>query len=76
VDAAKERSVPLDVIDIADGAAEEAYVNSLVLVRPDGFVGWRADRLPDDAIGLIDAVRGETFLFDSMAHGPRFQLLA
>lgn len=60
-DAARKRSVPLEVIDVADDAAREVYVNSLVLVRPDGFVGWRADQLPDDAIGLIDIVRGEYF---------------
>jgi 2-polyprenyl-6-methoxyphenol hydroxylase-like FAD-dependent oxidoreductase len=61
VETANERNVPLEVVDIADVAAKAAYVNSLVLVRPDGFVGWRGDQLPNDVLGLIDTVRGESF---------------
>jgi hypothetical protein len=29
-----------------------------VLVRPDQHVGWRGDAIPDDALALIDLIRG------------------
>ena len=29
-----------------------------VLVRPDGHVAWRGDRIPEDALCVIDVVRG------------------
>ena len=56
--AARSHGVPLQVIDIDHAAARALYVNRLVLVRPDGFVAWRADALPSDAASLIDTVRG------------------
>ena len=34
------------------------YARRLVLVRPDRHVAWRADVEPDDALGLIDHLRG------------------
>jgi hypothetical protein len=34
------------------------YGRRLVLVRPDGHVAWRGDSQPDDALMLIDMVRG------------------
>jgi len=36
----------------------KAYERRLVLVRPDGHVAWRADTEPDDALAIIDRVRG------------------
>jgi len=56
--AARESGVPLSVVDIADNAIARLYERRLVLVRPDGFVAWRADTVPDDAVGIIDAIRG------------------
>jgi hypothetical protein len=55
---AAERGVPLRVVDITDAHAREVYERALVLVRPDGFVAWRADRAPEDAAAIIDAIRG------------------
>ena len=56
--AAGERGVPLAtaVLDEPEGAA--LYERSLVLVRPDGHVAWRANAPPGDAAALIDRVRG------------------
>ena len=34
-----------------------------MLVRPDGHVAWRGDRMPDDPLRIIDVVRG-------MENGP------
>ncbi len=58
VDAARSRGVPLRAVTIEDGDIEALYERPLVLVRPDGHVAWRADSAPDDAIALIDRVRG------------------
>jgi 2-polyprenyl-6-methoxyphenol hydroxylase-like FAD-dependent oxidoreductase len=58
IGAAVQRGVPLAVLDIDDPDAKALYAKSLVLVRPDRHVAWRADEEPDDALGLIDYLRG------------------
>ena len=58
VAAAKQRGVPLSVLDIDDADAAELYAKKLVLVRPDRHVAWRANAAPDDALELIDHLRG------------------
>jgi 2-polyprenyl-6-methoxyphenol hydroxylase-like FAD-dependent oxidoreductase len=58
VAAAAERRVPLDVLDVAPDERTAVYTHALLLSRPDLHVGWRGDRLPDDARGLIDLMRG------------------
>jgi 2-polyprenyl-6-methoxyphenol hydroxylase-like FAD-dependent oxidoreductase len=56
--AAKQRGVPLEVVNIADPAIVQAYERPLVLVRPDGHVAWRASAAPPDPRAIIDKVRG------------------
>lgn len=56
--AAKERNFPLTVLDIRDDHAAKIYEQSLILVRPDQHVAWRGDRMPTDALEIIDKVRG------------------
>jgi len=58
VDAAAARRVPLIVQDVNDAKIAELYERELVLVRPDGHVAWRGDVCLDDALALIDQVRG------------------
>jgi 2-polyprenyl-6-methoxyphenol hydroxylase-like FAD-dependent oxidoreductase len=58
VEAAAKRAVPLQVVDLRDPTIAALYERSLVLVRPDGHVAWRADAVPEDALALIDRVRG------------------
>jgi 2-polyprenyl-6-methoxyphenol hydroxylase-like FAD-dependent oxidoreductase len=60
VKAAALRRVPLTVMSIDDRDVAKLYARTLVLVRPDGHVAWRGDRVPEDALGLIDKVRGAT----------------
>jgi 2-polyprenyl-6-methoxyphenol hydroxylase-like FAD-dependent oxidoreductase len=55
--AAHARGVPLKILDIEKSAAISDG-NALVLSRPDQHVAWRGNRLPVDALGLIDRVRG------------------
>jgi hypothetical protein len=56
--AAASRAVPFDVIDCSEPEAAARYERQLVLVRPDGHVAWRGEKVPDDALALIDRVRG------------------
>ncbi len=56
--AARAINMPLRVEDIAQPEAAALYERALVLVRPDGHVAWRADRLPEDCAALINQVRG------------------
>jgi hypothetical protein len=59
VQAAEQRGVPFKVVELQSPEVRSAYVNNLVLVRPDGFVCWRSDKVPANPLGVIDRVRGE-----------------
>ena len=56
--AAKAAGVPFNVVTLDEPEAIAAYERKLVLVRPDGHSCWRGDREPEDAVALIDTVRG------------------
>jgi hypothetical protein len=58
IDAARTRKVPLTFATIAEPEIAALYERKFVLVRPDGHVAWRGDRMPDDPICVIDLVRG------------------
>ena len=57
-EAARSRRVPLKLLDLHRPSAANCYDSGLVLSRPDQHVAWRGDRLPPDALALIDRVRG------------------
>jgi 2-polyprenyl-6-methoxyphenol hydroxylase-like FAD-dependent oxidoreductase len=56
--AAAARGVPFAVLDLTAQQAGPVYDRKLVLSRPDQHVAWRGNRIPNDALGLIDLVRG------------------
>ena len=56
VGAAAKRNVPLAVLDVE---ASPPYAHKLVLSRPDQHVAWRGNAQPDDAMGLMDLIRGQ-----------------
>ncbi|MEV4453484.1 hypothetical protein AB0K24_50615 [Streptomyces mirabilis] len=58
VEAAAERGVPLDVVDVRDARARALYERDLVVVRPDQHVAWRGDTPPGDPLHVIDRIRG------------------
>ncbi|MBW2395673.1 MAG: FAD-dependent monooxygenase [Deltaproteobacteria bacterium] len=57
-DAAKDRGVPIEVVDIRDELAERIYEKKLVLLRPDQHVAWRGDECPEDPHLVVDRIRG------------------
>jgi 2-polyprenyl-6-methoxyphenol hydroxylase-like FAD-dependent oxidoreductase len=56
--AARARGVPLDFVALREPQVAALYGRKFVLVRPDGHVAWRDDRMPDNPLMLIDVVRG------------------
>lgn len=55
---AEERRVPMNTLTVDAPGAAELYGRRLVLVRPDQYVAWRGDELPDDLPVMLDRVRG------------------
>jgi 2-polyprenyl-6-methoxyphenol hydroxylase-like FAD-dependent oxidoreductase len=53
-----QRGVPLAIETLDHPEVAALYERSLVLVRPDGHVAWRADAPPADPLALADRVRG------------------
>jgi 2-polyprenyl-6-methoxyphenol hydroxylase-like FAD-dependent oxidoreductase len=58
LEAAQQRNLPLTFTAIAEPHIAALYERRFVLVRPDGHVAWRGDRTPEDALCVIDVVRG------------------
>ena len=58
LEAARKRNVLLTFTTIAEPHIAALYERKFVLVRPDGHVAWRGDRMPEDALCVIDVVRG------------------
>jgi 2-polyprenyl-6-methoxyphenol hydroxylase-like FAD-dependent oxidoreductase len=56
--AAREKGVPLRLLDLDLADTAIGYDGKLVLSRPDQHVAWRGERLPPDPVQLIDRVRG------------------
>jgi 2-polyprenyl-6-methoxyphenol hydroxylase-like FAD-dependent oxidoreductase len=55
IEAAALRGLPLRVLDLP---SRMPYREKLVLSRPDQHVAWRGNAVPDNALALIDRVRG------------------
>jgi 2-polyprenyl-6-methoxyphenol hydroxylase-like FAD-dependent oxidoreductase len=58
LEAAKTRKVQITFTAIAEPSIAALYERRFVLVRPDGHVAWRDDRIPADPLRVIDVVRG------------------
>ncbi len=57
--AARRRGMPFRVLDVAAPVARELYESSLALVRPDQYLAWRGDRVPDDPERLLARLAGD-----------------
>jgi 2-polyprenyl-6-methoxyphenol hydroxylase-like FAD-dependent oxidoreductase len=56
--AARERGVPLVVVQPNHTGLAQLYEAKLAIVRPDQHIAWRGNRAPTDALALIDSIRG------------------
>lgn len=58
---AKRCGLGLKTLDIAhEPKARHLYDHALVLIRPDQYIAWRADSMPDDVRAVVDRIRGAT----------------
>jgi 2-polyprenyl-6-methoxyphenol hydroxylase-like FAD-dependent oxidoreductase len=57
---ARDRGLPLKLLDVEQPDPVTFYDGRLLLSRPDQHVAWRDDRVPEDPTALIDRVRGAT----------------
>lgn len=57
--AARDASLPLDVIEPADDRLSDLYGAKFTLIRPDQHVAWRGNVIDRGAQSIIDIVRGE-----------------
>jgi hypothetical protein len=58
LEASRRRGVPITFHRLVEPHVAALYERKFVLVRPDGHVAWRADRMPEAPLRLIDVVRG------------------
>ena len=58
LDAARRRHMPLRLLDVDAPDLQGVFGHALVISRPDRHVAWRGTRAPDDALHLIDRLRG------------------
>ena len=73
LEAAKQRGVPMAVVAITEPQIAALYQRKFVLVRPDGHVAWRDDRMPEDVLRLVDVIRGAAGVPDCVAEKPAVQ---
>jgi 2-polyprenyl-6-methoxyphenol hydroxylase-like FAD-dependent oxidoreductase len=59
-EAAASRGIPLRSERITEPKIAALYQSRLVLVRPDGHVGWRGDAAPEDCGPIMDRLAGLT----------------
>jgi hypothetical protein len=50
--------MPLKVLNVGATIARELYQSSLALVRPDQYLAWRGDRMPEDPDSLLARLTG------------------
>jgi 2-polyprenyl-6-methoxyphenol hydroxylase-like FAD-dependent oxidoreductase len=56
--AAQRRGLPLATITVDSIAGRDLYGCDLALIRPDHYVAWRGNHLPEDNDGLLAQVTG------------------
>lgn len=55
---ARDRDLPITILEIKDPAIAALYQSKLALIRPDQYVAWRGNEVPDDVDKLLGLVSG------------------
>jgi hypothetical protein len=58
--AAQALGVPLNIVRDSYEQGRHAYEAKFILVRPDRYIAWTADSLPDDAAAIVAKAAGRT----------------
>jgi hypothetical protein len=58
VSAAGRQGIPLALVELSPGEANETYAEKLVLVRPDQHIAWRGQVVPDNPEALLAHITG------------------
>jgi len=56
--AAKERKIPVAVVDVPDRDVRDLYDRDLALIRPDQHVAWRENAVPGNTEALLGRLVG------------------
>ena len=56
--AAQAHRIPLEVIDLPQPHARELYERDLYVVRPDHYIAWRGNELPNDVDSMLSHLTG------------------
>ncbi|MGD9921779.1 MAG: FAD-dependent monooxygenase [Pseudorhodoplanes sp.] len=56
--AAAARAMPLCILDVGLPEARALYGRDFALIRPDQYIAWRGDTLPDDPDALLARIAG------------------
>ena len=56
--AAAARGIPLSILDVPLQEGRELYGRDLALIRPDQYIAWRGNQLPNDPDALLARVTG------------------
>lgn len=57
-EAASQRGMPLRVLALNGESVPASYSHRLLICREDQHVAWRGDAVPEDALALVDLLRG------------------
>lgn len=57
-EAARSQDIPLRVVDVPQAYARELYRRDLYLIRPDNYIAWCGNELPNDVDGMLARVTG------------------
>jgi 2-polyprenyl-6-methoxyphenol hydroxylase-like FAD-dependent oxidoreductase len=55
---AATRGIPLAILDVTPSEARTLYGCGLAIIRPDQYIAWRGDQLPNDLDALLAHVTG------------------
>ena len=58
--AARDRGIPLTIVDVTVPEVRTLYTRNLYLIRPDFYIAWRGDELSDDIGAILDIVVGRS----------------